>query len=59
MLALLTVRVLSTRVPRASSVDPLVLAASAALLLVVCLIASLLPASRAARVDPAVALRSN
>jgi predicted permease len=59
MLALLTVRVLSTRVPRASSVDPLVLATSAALLLVVCLIASLLPASRAARVDPAVALRSN
>jgi len=42
-----------------SPTDPLTLAATCVALLVVALIASWLPARRAAGVDPAVALRSD
>ena len=41
-----------------SATDPLLLAAAAALLLVAALVASLLPARHASRVDPAHMLRA-
>lgn len=52
-------RLLESMLFHTSARDPLVLAAVAALLCVVALVACLLPARRAARVDPVVALRSD
>jgi putative ABC transport system permease protein len=50
-------RVLGSLLYGVSAVDPLAFSAAAALLLAVALLANLLPARRAARVDPLVALR--
>ena len=51
-------RVLATLLFGVSPLDPLVLASAAAVMALVGLVAAALPASRAARVDPATALRS-
>ena len=56
--AIALVRLVSSRLYGVSGADPLTLAASAALLIVVAAIAALIPARRAATVDPIVALRS-
>lgn len=50
-------RVLATELWGVSAYDPLTLAGMAALLMTICLIACWIPARRAARVDPLVALR--
>jgi putative ABC transport system permease protein len=50
-------RLLASSFPRVPSVDPTTYLAVAALLLGVTLLASLIPAARAARIDPMVALR--
>jgi len=52
-------RLLESMLFRTSARDPLVLASVATLLCVVALVACLLPARRAARVDPMIALRSD
>jgi putative ABC transport system permease protein len=49
---------LGTMLFRVSPRDPLILAASAAMLVVVSLIACWMPARRASRIDPAIALRN-
>jgi ABC-type lipoprotein release transport system permease subunit len=51
-------RLLQSMVRETNPRDPLTLAVVATLLVVVALAASLLPARRAAKVDPAVALRA-
>jgi ABC-type antimicrobial peptide transport system permease subunit len=51
-------RVISTMLYHVSATDPLTFAAIAALFLLVALAASSIPAWRAARVDPVIALRS-
>jgi ABC-type antimicrobial peptide transport system permease subunit len=58
LLAALAVnRVLQSQLVGVSPYDPLTLAGAAAVLTAVALLACRLPAGRAARVDPAVALR--
>jgi len=52
-------RLLSSLVYQVSPSDPLTLAAVALVLLIVALVASLVPARRAMRVDPASALRQD
>jgi putative ABC transport system permease protein len=52
-------RVLASQIPEITAADPLVLAAAALALTVAALVASWLPARRAARVDPLQALREN
>jgi predicted permease len=56
--AVALVRLVSSRLYGVSGTDPLTIAASAALLILVAAIAALIPARRASRVDPMVALRS-
>jgi ABC-type antimicrobial peptide transport system permease subunit len=56
--ALAVTRVLRSLLFAVSPTDPLVFSAIAGLLVVIALAASLLPARRAARVDPVVALRT-
>ena len=56
--ALALTRVLSSLLFEVSPLDPAVLASAAAVMAVIGLVAAALPASRAARVDPATALRS-
>jgi ABC-type antimicrobial peptide transport system permease subunit len=55
--ALLMTRVLTRLIPSAIAGDPLTLSAVTALLLGVAFLAAYLPARRASRVDPIVALR--
>lgn len=55
--ALLLGRALRSQLFQVGSADPIALAGSAAVVLAVALIASLIPAMRAARVDPVTALR--
>jgi putative ABC transport system permease protein len=55
--ALATTRLLSTALYNVSATDPLTFVAMAGLLLVVGSIASLIPARRALRVEPTVALQ--
>lgn len=57
VLSLAVAKLLSTLLYRVDSFDPLVLSAAPALLAVVSLIACYIPARRAARLDPMVALR--
>jgi ABC-type lipoprotein release transport system permease subunit len=59
VLALALGRVAQSLLFQVSPSDPLVLAAVAAMLLVVALLASFLPARRASRVDPVSALRAD
>ena len=56
--ALAATRVLASLVYGVSTTDPLTMAATAAILLGAAALASWVPAMRAARVDPAVSLRS-
>jgi ABC-type antimicrobial peptide transport system permease subunit len=58
LLGLIATRVIAERLPRIVAVDPVVLALSAGLLTAVALLAAVVPALRAARVDPSIALRS-
>jgi predicted permease len=58
LLGLLATRMISGRLPRIVAVDPAVLALSASVLTAVALLAAVVPALRAARVDPSLALRS-
>jgi putative ABC transport system permease protein len=55
--ALALTRVMASLIHGVSSTDPLTFTAAAGLLMTVALIACILPASRAVRIDPAVALR--
>jgi putative ABC transport system permease protein len=55
--ALAAGKLLQTFLVRTDARDPLTLAAVSALLVVVSVVASVLPARRAARVDPVVAMR--
>jgi ABC-type antimicrobial peptide transport system permease subunit len=57
LLALLSTRLLKSQVHRLSVTDPLTIAGVSLFLLVIVLVASLLPAYRATRVDPVLALR--
>ena len=56
-LTVVAIRVLNSRLYGLSRTDPLALISAAALLAVVALLAALMPALRASRVDPLVALR--
>jgi ABC-type antimicrobial peptide transport system permease subunit len=56
--AALAARLLTAQLFGVAPADPLTLAASAAVLLLVALIAASIPAHRASRVDPLVALRA-
>ncbi len=56
--ALALTRILATFVYKVSPTDPLTFGAAAGLLLAAAIAACLLPALRASRIDPAVALRS-
>jgi ABC-type antimicrobial peptide transport system permease subunit len=58
LLGLMATRVISGRLPRIVAVDPAVLALAAGVLTTVALLAAVVPALRAARVDPSIALRS-
>jgi predicted permease len=58
VLGLIATRVISGRLPRVVSFDPIVLAISAGVLTTVALMAAIVPALRATRVDPAIALRN-
>jgi ABC-type antimicrobial peptide transport system permease subunit len=58
LLGLLATRVISGRLPRIVAVDPAVLALAASVLATVALLTAVVPALRAARVDPSIALRS-
>jgi len=57
-LALLAARIVGTMLVNVSSSDPLTFGFAATFLALVAALASLIPAVRAMRVDPAVALRS-
>jgi predicted permease len=57
--ALATVRIVETMLFGVTPQDPLTLAAAAASLLIIAILASCVPAFRAARVDPLLALRSD
>ena len=57
--AAVATRLLSSLLYNTSAIDPLVFVSVAALLMLVALIASYLPARRASRVDPIVALRTD
>ena len=56
--ALALTRMMATLIYGVSSTDPLTFAAAAGMLAAVAMLACLLPASRAVRIDPAVALRN-
>ena len=56
--ALLSTRLVSTLLFGVSAIDPLVFVTGSALLIIVAIAASFLPARKAARVDPVVALRA-
>jgi predicted permease len=58
LLGLMATRVISGRLQRIVAVDPAVLALAAGVLTTVALLAAVVPALRAARVDPSIALRS-
>jgi putative ABC transport system permease protein len=55
--ALALTRAMASLIHGVSSTDPLTFTAAAGLLMTVALIACIVPASRAVRIDPAVALR--
>jgi ABC-type antimicrobial peptide transport system permease subunit len=58
LLALSVGRLLATQIYQVSATDPLFLGGAALVLGLVAMAAALIPASRAARVEPAIALRS-
>jgi predicted permease len=58
LLAVVAMRLVAARLPRVHAADPVVLGTSAAVLVIVALIAAMLPAWRATRVEPSLALKS-
>jgi ABC-type antimicrobial peptide transport system permease subunit len=58
ILGFAAIRIIGSRVPRAAAVDPVVLIAAAGLLVAVSVVAALIPAAKAWRIDPASVLRS-
>jgi predicted permease len=57
LLGLVAIRIVGSRVPRAAAADPVVLMAAAGLLIAVSIVAALVPAAKAWRIDPASVLR--
>jgi predicted permease len=58
LLAFVAIRIVGSRVPGAAATDPIVLLAAAGLLVAVSIVAALVPAAKAWRIDPAAVLRS-